>query len=176
MARQSQHEGGRAGAKGLLCRPSKLGRLVGRGGPPLTYRVSQVLTGHGCLFEYLHRIGKEATVRCHHCDAIVNSAQRTLKYCPAWTLPRRDLIVEIGWDLLPFAILEALLMSKRRRRAVTSFCEQVMLWKEALERVRVRNSHPERIGRRGRGRRVDVFRRGALSPPRFLVGVKLSRW
>ena len=36
--------------------------------------------------------------------------------------------------------------------AVTSFCEQVILRKEAAERVRVGNSHPERIGRRGRGR------------------------
>ena len=35
---------------------------------------------------------------------------------------------------------------------MTSFCEQVMFRKEATERVRVRNSHPERIGRRGRGR------------------------
>ena len=35
-------------------------------GPLLTYRVTQVLTGHGCFGEYLHRIRKEATSRCHH--------------------------------------------------------------------------------------------------------------
>ena len=45
------------------------------------------------------------------------------------------------------------LTSRRGRRAVTSFCEQVMLLKEAAERARVRSSHPERIDRRGCGRR-----------------------
>nr|XP_033203056.1 uncharacterized protein LOC117164236 [Bombus vancouverensis nearcticus] len=66
------------------------------GGPPLTHRVTQVLTGHGCFAEYLHRIGKEATARCHHCDGSVHSAQHRLEYSPAWARPRRDLIVEVG--------------------------------------------------------------------------------
>ena len=51
--------------------------------PPLTYRVTQMLTGHGCSGEYLHRIRKKATVRYHHCDASVDLAQHTLEYCPA---------------------------------------------------------------------------------------------
>ena len=55
--------------------------------------------------------------------------------------------------LSPQEILAALLASERGRRAVTSFCEQIMLRKEAAEKVRVRSSHPERIDRRGRGRR-----------------------
>ena len=41
-------------------------------GPPLTYRVTQVLTGHGSFGEYLHRIRKETTARCHHCDASID--------------------------------------------------------------------------------------------------------
>ncbi|XP_033360084.1 uncharacterized protein LOC117238966 [Bombus vosnesenskii] len=80
------------------------------GGPPLTHRVT--LTGHGCFAvsaEYLHRIGKEATARCHHCDGSVDSAQHTLEYCPAWARPRRDLIVEVGWGLSSPTILGALL-------------------------------------------------------------------
>ena len=71
MACQPRHEGGRAGAKGPRGRPSKLGRLVGRGRP--TYRVTQVLTGHGCFGEYLLRIRKKDTARCHHCDASVTT-------------------------------------------------------------------------------------------------------
>ena len=45
MTRQPRHENGHPGTKGPRGRPSKLGRLVGRGRPPLTYRVTQVLTG-----------------------------------------------------------------------------------------------------------------------------------
>jgi hypothetical protein len=90
-------------------------------------------------------------VRCHHCDAGLDSAQHTLEHCPTWAVSRHSLTVEIGCDLSPPAILEPLLTSERGRKAVTSFCELVMLQKEAAERVRDRNSHPERIGRRGRG-------------------------
>ena len=144
---------------------------------PLTYRVMQVFTRHGCLGEYLHRIRKEATARCHHCDASVDSAQHTLEYCPAWARPRRDLNVEIGWDLSPPAILGALLASERGRRAVTSFCEQVMLWKEAAVRVRVRNSHPERINRRGRGKRRGRTwtRRARAAAPRWRSNLGADR-
>ena len=167
MARLPRYESGRAGAKGSRGRQIWDVWLDGAG-PSLTYRVTPVLTRHGCFGKYLHRIKKEATARCHHCDASVDSVQHTLEFCPTWALSRRDLIMEIGWDLSPPAILEALLASERGRRAVTSFCEQVMLRKEAAERARVRSSHPERIDRRGRGRRRGrawTKRSSAAAPP-----------
>ena len=34
----------------------------------LSYRLVQVLTGHGCFGAYLHRIGREESPSCHHCD------------------------------------------------------------------------------------------------------------
>jgi hypothetical protein len=110
-----------------------------------------VLTGYGCFGEYLRRIGKEAIARCHHYDASVDSAQHTLQHCSAWAAPRHSFTREIGYDLSSPPIFEALLTSERGRKAVASFCELVMLRKEAVERVRERVSHPERIGRRGRG-------------------------
>jgi hypothetical protein len=121
------------------------------GGPALTYRATQVLTGHGCFGEYLHRIGREATARCHHCNERVDSAQHTLEHCPAWALPRRALVAEIGADLSPPAVFSALLANERSRKAVATFCEQVMLRKEAAERMRERDSHPGRVGGRRRG-------------------------
>jgi hypothetical protein len=41
------------------------------GGPPLTYRVTQMLTGQGCFDEYQYRIRREVIARCHHCDGVV---------------------------------------------------------------------------------------------------------
>ncbi|XP_060819659.1 uncharacterized protein LOC132909087 [Bombus pascuorum] len=114
--------------------------------PPLTHRVTQLLTGHGCFGEYLPRIGKGATAHCHHCGARVDSAQHTLENCPTWAAPRHSLTGEIGYDLSPPAILEALLTSERGRNAVASFCELVILRKDVAERVRERDFHPERIG------------------------------
>ena len=60
----------RAGAPGLRVLGAVLPNwdvwLDGAGPPPLTYRVTLVLTGHGCLGEYLHRIRQRALppLRC----------------------------------------------------------------------------------------------------------------
>lgn len=44
----------------------------------------QVLSGHGCFREYLHEItGREVSPRCHHCPEERDTAQHTLKECPA---------------------------------------------------------------------------------------------
>lgn len=81
----------------------------------------------------------------------MDSALHTLEHCPAWAVRSHSLTVEIGWGLSPPAILEALLASERDRWAVISFCEQVMLRKQATERVRERDSYPETTGQQGRG-------------------------
>ncbi|XP_068967661.1 uncharacterized protein [Bombus flavifrons] len=73
----------RAGAPGLRDLEAVLPNWdvwLDGGRPPLTYRVTQVLTGHSCFGEYLHRIGKGTTARCHYCYASVDSAQHTLEY------------------------------------------------------------------------------------------------
>jgi len=49
----------------------------------VTFRLAQVLTGHGCFGAYLCRIGRELTTACHHCEAVSDTAQHTLAECPA---------------------------------------------------------------------------------------------
>ena len=174
MARLPRYESGRAGAKGSRGRQIWDVWLDGAG-PSLTYRVTPVLTRHGCFGKYLHRIKKEATARCHHCDASVDSVQHTLEFCPTWALSRRDLIMEIGWDLSPPAILEALLASERGRRAVTSFCEQVMLRKEGEGEgadLPLREDRP--WGGGGAADAADALGQGALKSPLPPVGTNLG--
>jgi hypothetical protein len=65
-------------------------------GSPLTYRVTQVLTEHGCFGECLRRIGMEATAWCHHCDEGVDSARHTLKHCRRGLL--RATLSPPSWD------------------------------------------------------------------------------
>lgn len=49
----------------------------------VTFRLTQVFTGHGCFGVYLHRIGREPTMQCHHCED-QDSAQHMLTECRAW--------------------------------------------------------------------------------------------
>lgn len=45
----------------------------------LTFRMTQILTGHGCFAAYLNRIQKMDTNLCAHCDrGLVDTSEHTL--------------------------------------------------------------------------------------------------
>ncbi|XP_018316327.1 uncharacterized protein [Mycetomoellerius zeteki] len=101
----------------------------------LTYRSTQIITGHGCFGHYLRKIGKEETSRCWHCVSNNDTASHTLRYCPAWNGEREELVRVVGQDLTWPAIIRAL-REKKEREAFLTFCEKVMSQKEAAERIR----------------------------------------
>ncbi|XP_046974740.1 uncharacterized protein LOC124541011, partial [Vanessa cardui] len=104
----------------------------------LSFRLTQVLTGHGCFGRYLCRIGREPTSQCHHCgDGRDDTALHTLAECPAWAEQRRDLVAAVGvaaGNLSLPAVVSAMVRSEAGWSAVATFCEEVMLAKEAAER------------------------------------------
>ena len=124
--------------------------------PGLTYRVTQVLTGHGCFGEFLRRIGAEHSAECFECGAEVDSAQHTVEACPAFAEQRSELRRAIGDDLSPAVLIRALITAGRQQKAVITFCEEVMTDKEAKERSRKRIDPARRERRRqaAAGRRV----------------------
>ncbi|XP_076302616.1 uncharacterized protein LOC143220942 [Lasioglossum baleicum] len=125
-----------------------------------TFRLTQVLSGHGCFGEYLNKIGREVTPGCHHCGEEVDSPDHTLETCPAWAKERRALVQCVDWDLSLRVIVPSMACSEKVWRAMASFCEQVMLQKEAAERGREEETRP--LSRAGR--RVRRARRRAKSP------------
>nr|XP_032516585.1 uncharacterized protein LOC116769558 [Danaus plexippus plexippus] len=142
------------------CSPKCLKRRYG----VLTFRLTQVLSGHGCFGRYLFRIRREETLGCRHCDhQPEDTVEYTVTECPAWAELRRVHRVAIGGgDLSRSALVQAMVRSKRRWEAVSSFCEAVMLAKEDADRVRERSSsRPSH--RRGHSRRWGS--RDDLQPP-----------
>lgn len=121
----------------------------------LTYRLVQVLSGHGCFGKYLHQIARrEPTPVCHECGAPEDTALHTLVSCSAWGPARQDLVDKIGRDLSLPSVIIAMLGSERSWQAVVSFCEEVMSQKETAERVREEDAHSDPIrSRRAGGRR-----------------------
>lgn len=132
-----------------------------RGGVSLTFRMTQVLTGHGVFGEYLLRIRREVTSICHHCEEEEDTAQHTLEFCPAWAEPRRVLRLDIGESLAPEAVVEAMLRGRQKLVAIRSYCEQVMLAKERVERNRERTRDPSRTSQHQRN---TTRHRGAAPP------------
>ena len=116
----------------------------------LSYRITQVLTGHGCFGKYLKRNEVEATAACHHCNAELDYAQHTLEVCEDFEVQRLALSEVIGSDLSTADIISALLAGDEERKAVTSFCEDVINQKEAAEREKERQVPGRRRGMRRR--------------------------
>jgi len=114
-------------------------RWMGRPWGRITFRVAQVLTGHGCFGRYLCRIGREASPGCHHSEEDQDTAQHTLEACPAWEVQRRVLISVTGEDLSLAAVVREMVRDEKAWRAVTAFCEDVMAAKEVAERERRRD-------------------------------------
>lgn len=122
----------------------------------LSFRLVQVLTGHGCFGKYLCRIaGREPTTECHHCGCDEDTAQHTLEACPAWADERCALVAVVGGDLSLAALIKSMLEEERSWEAVMSFCELVMSRKESAEREReILSTLPIRRQRAGRRRRL----------------------
>lgn len=130
---------------------------LGRRHGSLSFRVTQVLSGHGCFGKYLCRLGREPDARCHHCvQCGEDTAQHTLSECVAWEEQRRVLTNEVGGDLTLPAVVRRMAGSAESWDAVVSFCEDVMSQKEAAEREReISTPFPGRRRRTGRRRRAD---------------------
>ena len=103
----------------------------------LTFRLTQVLTGHGCFGKYMFRIRREDTPGCVHCeDRPEDTVEHTVEVCPAWAEHRRVLVEAIGGDLSRPALVQSMVRSEEAWGAVASFCEAVMLVKEEVDRQR----------------------------------------
>ncbi|KAL0098361.1 hypothetical protein PUN28_000001 [Cardiocondyla obscurior] len=124
----------------------------------LSFWTSQIITGHGCFASYLHRIGKETSAICHHCDDdAVDHAQHTLAVCPAWAVERQALIDVAGQDLSLPSIMKNAVESEEVWLAFMQFCNAVMQQKEDSEREREHQAQAidAPVRRRNRGRTQD---------------------
>ncbi|XP_041986188.1 uncharacterized protein LOC121738291 [Aricia agestis] len=128
----------------------------------LSFRLTQVLTGHGCFGRYLCEIvGREETPSCHHCDADRDTAEHTLTACPSWSGQRTALRAVIGNDISLPALIRSMLCGEEEWRAVEHFAEEVMTAKEEAERTRER----EALDSRRRPRRRRRAHNGDNLPP-----------
>jgi len=127
----------RPGAAGGRLRDALLPHLpawVDRSWDGLMFRVTQLLTGHGCFGSYLLRIGKVQSL-CPHCGLEDDTADHTLQSCPTWTEDRAVLIGTLGSDLSLTGVIGAISSSRESWVAFAGFAESVMRRKEDAERI-----------------------------------------
>ena len=124
-----------------------------------SYRLVQILSGHGCFRRYLHRIGREESPSCLDCGAEEDTAEHTLSVCPSWSDQRAELAAVVGPNLSLPSVVSAMLASDEAWAATASFCETVMSQKEAAEREREDDPSAPALRRRRTGRARRLFHR-----------------
>jgi len=113
-----------------------LGAWMTRPWGAVTFRITQLLTGHGCFGTFLERIGKADTAICPFCEMVDDSPDHTISGCPEWREERAALVDVIGPDLSLSGIIGAMCGSKEGWLAFSAFAEKVMRSKEDAERAR----------------------------------------
>ncbi|KAL6417496.1 hypothetical protein ACFW04_012693 [Cataglyphis niger] len=114
---------------------------IGRKHGNISFRITQLLTGHGCFGTYLHRIGKVPEPYCEHCNVQneEDSPEHTLEDCKAWEENRNKLCekLEVNPNMLTLEkLIQQVLRSKGKWEALAEFANTVMLRKEVAERAR----------------------------------------
>jgi len=66
---------------------------------PLSFRMTQALTGHGCFQHYLHRMGRANNPTCVQCGNAVDTVEHTLLVCVYWDPFRSELVDRVGHSL-----------------------------------------------------------------------------
>ncbi|XP_028037327.1 uncharacterized protein LOC114248320, partial [Bombyx mandarina] len=103
------------------------------------FRLTQMLTGHGCFDRYLFKIaGREPTAQCQHCADRdeEDTAEHTLARCSGVDEQRAALVAVIGEDLSLPRVVATMLGSEASWKAMLDFCESTISQKEAAERER----------------------------------------
>lgn len=102
-----------------------------------TYRMTQLLTGHGCFNTYLYRIGKAESPVCTYCD-MEDSTKHHIMECTKWNIERETLKVTTGEDLQLLTIVRKLCEREEAWLAFSQFAESILTVKEEDERIRQR--------------------------------------
>lgn len=120
----------------------------------LSFRLTQLLTGHGCFGRYLFGVAqREETPVCHHCGHPEDTAEHTLQECSAWDEQRARLVAAIDRRLTLPDIAEAMVEGEAGWDAVRDFAEEVLALKEEAERIREAFAERDSVRRRRVGRR-----------------------
>lgn len=111
---------------------------TGRKHGNIDFHLTQMISGHGCFGQYLHRFKRRESPKCVDCGENKDDAEHTLFRCGRWWRQRRELEVAIQGDMYPETIVGLMLMNRENWDAVKKFVNTVLSIKEEEERIEQR--------------------------------------
>jgi len=100
------------------------------------FHTTQMLTGHGCFGEYLHRFRRLVDPKCVDCLFQRDDAEHAIFHCDRWWSLRRALEVDIGMQFEPDTVVDAMLQSKGKWNTIQKFLNKILSMREEEERKR----------------------------------------
>ncbi|KAF0757505.1 Uncharacterized protein FWK35_00017152 [Aphis craccivora] len=122
---------------------------------PLTYRITQFLTGHGCFQYYLNRMGRAASPLCVQCGNAMDSVEHTIIECPYWETYRTELVDRLGARISVAALSRIMCgpaeedlpdVPEQRETAISEATEDLRLLYRLVENLLSAKEEEERIG------------------------------
>jgi len=104
---------------------------MNQGHDELNFHLTQVMSGHGCFNQYLHKMGIKESPVCSHCDQGWDDDPRhALFECEAWQRERSELVQsleEIGEEEYTVeSLVPIMLRSEEGWNLVSGFTATIM--------------------------------------------------
>lgn len=112
-----------------------LKRWVQRGHGEVNFYLTQVLSGHGCFRQYLHRCGHANSPYCPECTGTLETPEHVIFGCPRFRDEREEMLTACGRDTTPDNIIERMCQSEDTWRAAQRTVTQIVLILQAKWRT-----------------------------------------
>lgn len=104
-----------------------LERWVLRKHGEINFYLTQVLSGHGCFRQYLHRFGHATSPNCPSCTDTVETVEHVVFVCPRFQDSRNTLLLACGSDTSPDNLVDRMCLSEDAWSAASRAITQIML-------------------------------------------------
>lgn len=126
---------------------ARLDSWVNRNHGETNYYLTQLLSGHGCFREYLHRFGHEESPECPGECKVAENAEHAFFQCPRFESERARLEGVLGGSVTVDNLVDLMLESESNWDAVSNFATVILKKlrvEERARREREQRSHTQR--------------------------------
>lgn len=101
--------------------------FVNRRHGEVNFHLTQVLSGHGCFRQYLHRFGHAGSPACPECGVFEETVEHVLFVCPRFNEVRNHMLATCGVDTTPDNLVQRMCRNAEGWAAVNSAAAQIVL-------------------------------------------------
>jgi hypothetical protein len=111
----------------------------------VNFHITQVLSGHGCFRQYLHRVGHAPSPCCPECEEEEETVEHVVFHCPRFTEGRTAMLAVCGADTSPDNLIGRMCGDRECWAAASAFISAVVLTLQDKWRADQRQAAAEQL-------------------------------